>query len=522
MGTTSTLGTGTPQLSYALLLELYRGRATVVEQLTESERKAMAIETPLFAFIRDAASRATPRHIFLTGNAGDGKTFAIQTLASAGFEKIMDASARDATATAPPIEQLANRIEAALARDARLLVAINRGQLDRLEGYARKRTGALSKLIEQARSQSRLRAQWDASAPEPDVALIDLGVIDTLSDAVLMPMLDRVCSAQAGAALSTSTAQAFLTAVSALQAPRVRDWVRHALSAARAQGHHATMRELWSFFAFLVTGAREVGSTEPLSLEDAVGARLFSNEARGVLFDHVRERSDPAFTSDPRIVRRCMLGNAQAALAGVAGVGPLVTSGEVDGTTLRRVFAVHSDETVPPIAVEDSFTQLVRHLAGKPQGWHSLPAIAEDLLQGIYRQLQLPRSRRQFPAWQTLCYDSAKLSEAAAVSHGDLNAGQLRLALPRPNPTCQAALMGAWRPPYVWLSVAAGTDANSDVLATRALRLTPRLFVCLRQPKRSELTETERFTLRRWIATAQAASAESTTDAERVEVGLHE
>jgi hypothetical protein len=521
MANTPSAGTGAPPLTYALLLELYRGRGSIVEQLTEAERGAMSIETPLFQFIREAAARPSPRHIFLTGNAGDGKTFAILTLPASGFTKIMDASARDSSATAPPIEHLAARMEEALRREERLLVAINRGQLERLESYAGTRSGPLATLMEQARAQSRLRPVWEANAPDPQVALIDLGVIDTLSDAVLRPMLERLSAAEAGPGMSAATRTAFDAALSALGDARAHDWIRHALSAARAQGHHATMRELWSFFAFLITGAREADSSAPVSVEDALGARLFSERARGTLFEHVRERTDPAFISDPAVVRQCILGSAADTLRDIEGVRPLVNSAEdADGRSLRRVLAVHSPRVAMPDAIDDEFTTLISYLLSQQQGWHAMPSVTDDLLQGIYWQLRLPRSRREFPAWQTLCYDSARLPEAASVANGEINAAQLRLALPRPNPTCEAALRGAWRAPYVWLSSAARPGESGDVQVARGLRLTPRLFARLYRNTYERLTDTELFTLRKWITTAQAATRDATADADRVEVGV--
>jgi hypothetical protein len=360
--------------------------------------------------------------------------------------------------------------------------------------------------------------------PEPDVAVIDLGAIDTLADAILTPMFERLATAEEGCSLSPETGAAYSTAVESMRQQRVRTWIRHALSAARARGHHATMRELWSFFAFLVTGGREPNSSEPTSIHDAVGARLFSETARGILFDHVRERSDPAFRSDPRTVRRCMLGTALPSLVGAPGVGPLVDgSNHADGRTLRRVFAVHSGEASPPTALDDDYTRLLDHLAKQREGWQSIGSIAERLLRGVYQKLRLPRSRRQFPAWQTLCYDSSRMTNAAAVSTGDLNPAQLRLALPRPNPICQTALMGAWRAPYVWLSVAAPDDGGGDPLGARALRLTPRLFSRLYGTSTEELSDAELFTLRRWVATAQAAANDAVSrDEDRIEVGLRE
>jgi hypothetical protein len=50
-------------LAYRDLLSLYRGKAAVVEQLSEDTRRAIAIETPLIEFLRTADRGDHPRHV---------------------------------------------------------------------------------------------------------------------------------------------------------------------------------------------------------------------------------------------------------------------------------------------------------------------------------------------------------------------------------------------------------------------------------------------------------------------------
>src|SRR5262249_36769900 len=116
-------------INYSLLLDLYKGKGLVVENLSVEARAALTIETPLFRFFSAAGRTGRPRHIFLTGNAGDGKTFASLTADAGGFTVVRDASAGEAGEVGAPVEELARRLAAVLGRGERLLVAINRGQL---------------------------------------------------------------------------------------------------------------------------------------------------------------------------------------------------------------------------------------------------------------------------------------------------------------------------------------------------------------------------------------------------------
>lgn len=492
-----------PDLTYEFLLELYRGRAGVVEQLGEGERQALTVRTPLFAFVEEAARTGTPRHIILTGNAGDGKTFAAMTVEASGFNVIRDASA-SALGVTSPIEDLALRLHQSLDKGERLLVAINRGQLERLEAYLEQRQGDLKVLVSEARRQVRLQAKWpqDKEGHAALVAVIDLGLMDTLSPSVLKPMLERVRSVSS-AGLSAETAIAFKAAVAALADSGVLDWVERALQEARARGHHATLRQIWSFFSFLVTGARPAASQAPLSLSDTLGARMFAESAEGPLFELARELLDPVTRPDPETARTVLLGLTRPQLARAPGQQALVESIPQEaldpGRSILRAVAVHQNR--PGEAFVDPFGKLLDHLRGAPEGWHTESNITGKLLTGMYRLLRLPASGPSFPAWETLCYDSSRITFASSVSSEEINHGKLRIALPRPHQHTAKALHGAWRAPYVWIA----PTSNGDPRPSSVLRVTPQLFWKLYGTSSVSLTEAEELTVRRWLGQRSSA-----------------
>ena len=478
------------EITYELLLELYRGKASVVEQLSERQRRALAVDVPLFSSLRDIARNGTPRHVFLTGNAGDGKTFAALTAEVEGMTVIYDASASE-HGGASPIDVLAHDLTTHLDAGHRLLVAINRGQLERLETQTT--GGPLVALIAAARDQGRLRETWPAQA-DPTLTLIDLGLVDTANEAIVDPVLDRVAAASASSDLSPETAAAFAAALISLREAGPRQWIRTVLTEARSHGQHITMRQLWSFVAFLVTGARAPEDRAPTTLRDSLGARLFRDDADGPLFD-VARGLDPALRPDVETARRVLFGIAIPWLAATPGVGPLATIGDAaDGRTILRVAAVHKKES-PPTA-QDVYARLVKKLMDLGPGWHAFGPITSQLLRGAYERLRLPASGGHFPAWQYLCYDSARLATAAAVAAEELDPSALRLALPRPSPAAERALGGAWRPPFLWLALA----GEGEEPARASLRLTPRLFAALYAAAPDvQLTEAELLTLQRWV-----------------------
>jgi hypothetical protein len=487
-------------LCYSDLLALYKGKATIVEALPDETLAAIAIDTPLTEFIRAADASGTPKHVILTGGAGDGKSFAIRRAAPKDFDIILDASAAASPESTAPIDDLVGRLKSTLDGGRRLLIAINRGQFERLDA-AVQRIGdePLKSLLAEARVQSRLNETW-ASAPDL-IGLIDVGLFASSNRRVLDAMLDRVTGAVPDLNMSPAASSAFSAARDALKKQRVRNAVYAVARLAHTRGHHPTMRQLWSFVAFLATGARSSSSLAPVSLVDAVGARLFDHQAEGPLFALAREHLDPVFYPNPDLTRAALLGELAASLRAenpeLAGLVPppdVVESGDV----LTRIAAVHGHPLARGIPFDpDAYTKVVEMLLRHPPGWTTANDVTLKLLKGIYDGLGLWAAGNSFPAWQRLCFDSSKLSDAAAIATTEVSSRALRLALPRPNPWAAKAFADDWMPPYLWLGAGDGHGAQERA----RLRLSPQLFNRLFDYERhGQHGRADLLVLQRWLA----------------------
>lgn len=481
-------------LQYSLLLNLYRGRALVVEQMTPEQREALRVDTPLTTFLENALAQPSPRHVVLTGNAGDGKTFAALTSvqAQSTFDVIWDASA-DGSGD-PPIARLAARLEGALSAGRRLLVAINRGQLERLAEHLQKQGGALAEFASEALAQSALRVAWSQQASS-DLAVVDLGLFDSTADPVVDAMLSKASSVDL-TGVSNSALAAATAACAALKEAHVRRWIKAVMAAVRAEGRHLTMRQLWSYVAFLVTGGMHENSTKALSVADTVGSRMFGYDGRRTPFESALPALDPARTPLPDVARWLLGGEAPAKIGALPGVGALasVPGGCSDGIAVARTAVVHDPSREPEDKGQDTFSKLIVALAKTP-AWQEKPQITRDLLKGAYRVLGAWCSDPAFPAWQTLCYDSVKFDDAPRLASGEVNPAALRLALPRPPPRCEEALKGAWRPPYLWLAA----EQGGNVSTTHALRLPPALFRALYRGGGEPIDNASALLLSRWL-----------------------
>ena len=494
-------------LSYDLLLSLYHGRASVVERLSPEEMASLKVETPIFRLLDRARRGEERRHIILTGNAGDGKTFT--TLLALRdppphIEVIHDASAVYERAR-DPIALLAERLAAALAAEKQLVVAINRGQLERLRQHAT-REGVelpeeLSALIAQAHRRLQLMETWEERAA--GLIIVDLGLVDTLSERFARPMLDAARQARLPAACSAPTRRAFEAAVDALAegAPARRRLTEH-LERVRASGAHFTMRQLWSYLSYLLTGGRAPDDESPLSLKDAVGARMFSEEAQGDLFALSREVGDFAFIPAPELAERLLGGDLdREGLSRYAGLGfvSALRDEELRGPDLRRALLAHAPGPSGADALSAHrglvFGDVARQLSCDEWAGEDY---TEDLWRGVCRHLNLPTTPAEL-LWRRLCYDATRWEGAPLASNERLaRQERLRLRLPAPPPEAREALEGAWAPPFVWAGyeVAPGERVK--------LRLTPPLLTHLLSeapPDELEaLADSERHALWSWLS----------------------
>lgn len=491
-------------LTYALLLKLNRGAGTVVERLLPEERASLRVQTPIIKFLEDLPGLSEPRHTFLTGNAGDGKTFAVQAametwgVENEGFEVILDASSTYSEAQ-DPLGALAGKLESALSENKRLLVAINRGQLERLSTFVTERDGSaaspLSLLLEAARGQLTLRVDRQGDDMS-EVLVVDLGLQDVLSPAVLFPFFETLAGATEDSGLSASTRSAFLAArasLAAVDGPTRRELAR-ALTALRGTGLHVTMRQLWTLGAYLLTGWREPTSSSMITLEDAVVARLYSPSNSSPIRAALESGIDPALSPWPQLAQDALTGRLLTALGRHAELAPLLAAGTpATAFCLLRVGAafIGAVGQAPPTSRSPYF-KLVMRLKESPEPWPPLAQVPRKLMAGIYGLLEYPRSGPQFPIWQYLCYESREATRATRIAEREASAASFRVGLPRP-PQGAIDALEDWSPPYVILEYKSGGGS---------LRLPPALFnlVYSQDSSSRTISGTTRLTLTRWVS----------------------
>lgn len=270
------------------------GPKTVSDALTPQELAKLHIDFAIESFL--AVQVAEGRSLFLTGNAGDGKTHILRKLAprlkKAGAVVVEDATAcMRRNQIAPVIERWRDA-----EREGRpFCIAINEYPLHLLRIAAKEH---LPDLVEELARQSRQPLIYGEDSmdrqPVPPLLVVDLSLRNPLNPAVSGEMLDRILMDQ------------WITETSNLEYNKTRladPVVKQRLLALFQRlvhiGVRVTMRELWILLARLVLGYRgDLQEPTGSSLEYRYTEVLFSKDARFTL-GHALKFCDPARYSHP-------------------------------------------------------------------------------------------------------------------------------------------------------------------------------------------------------------------------------
>lgn len=273
--------------------KLYRNSHSYADRLNEDELSWISVDLGLDEFIIKEVGDG--KQVIITGNPGDGKTFAIErirsALESAGALVITDANAASDS-------QVLSSWRSCDENERPLVLAINEWPLFELQRLARQEGfEPVGEAIRQVRS-----AVFFGAEPESRkglVSVVDLNLRNVLAERVVVGALGRLTDARFTADLDSADPAQLNTA--RLRSERVQQRLVLMLEHVSRSGQHVTMRQLMGFLAFLLTGGTDAG-TRIRSQGD--GRFLYSNLAYersidGGLFGMVVRAFDPARITHP-------------------------------------------------------------------------------------------------------------------------------------------------------------------------------------------------------------------------------
>lgn len=274
------------------------GPQVTSDVLSPADLARLHVIQPVEDFIREKV--AAGFSVFLTGNAGDGKTHLLRRLkddlSAANAEVVEDATALMRENDLSPV---LDRWRKAVADRRPFCIAINEFPLYLLRREAK---AHLPELVAEISRQIESRLAYGSPAPEEDadhaVLVIDLSLRNPLRRDFASACLEKMLSDE-DLLQSAADEPSLAWNLKRLADPQVRERLFLLFERLAALGVRATVRELWIVLARLVTGYR-ADLPEPLGegMAHWYSEVLFQTDPRFALFAAL-VACDPAGISHP-------------------------------------------------------------------------------------------------------------------------------------------------------------------------------------------------------------------------------
>lgn len=275
------------------------GPRTTSDSMTTEDLARIHIELALENFLTQAIRNGIS--VFLTGNAGDGKTHLLRRLASVlrecGAIVVEDATAlmrRD------QINPVLDRWRQAVASQAPFCIGINEYPLYLLRIAARSLLPIhAAELDRQCRNRLVYGVESTDEGLREKILVIDLSLRNPLNREIAGPMLTKMVGELESITITARSAPELARNLSRLRDPQVQDRLMVIFERLSDMGFRTTMRELWIILARMVFGYRADAKT-PLAEGTAhwYSEVLFAEDSRFSLSRNL-QLTDPVRYSHP-------------------------------------------------------------------------------------------------------------------------------------------------------------------------------------------------------------------------------
>jgi hypothetical protein len=275
------------------------GPRTTSEGLSADDLNRLNVPTPLADFVEEKVRNGVS--VFLTGNAGDGKTHVLRllapTLRSLGAVVIEDATA---TMRRGQIQPVLEQWRHAVASNVPFCIAINEYPLYLLRQAARE---SLPELVFELNRQCQTRLVYGAEPEDNEVdlplVLVDLSLRNPLREGYADVMLQKVTTDLLSVVDLEDSDTTIGRNLRRLQDSRVAARLTGLFERLADTGYRATMRELWNLLSRLCLGYRsDQQSTLGSGVAHWFSEVLFVPDDRFKM-SYVLRETDPAYMSHP-------------------------------------------------------------------------------------------------------------------------------------------------------------------------------------------------------------------------------
>jgi len=461
---------------------LYRSTNSYADRLSGEQLEWVDVDLGLNDHLLELGRAG--KQVIVTGNPGDGKTHLIERLR----ERLQDECGA-LVLTDANIHSDGELLTAwrTCEREQRpMVLAINEWPLFVLRRHPD--AAGFAPLTEALRQVQQAMYFVDPPTdPLHDrVRVIDLSLRNVLAEPIVLAVIERLTHDRFYEGLPPDDPARRNR--DALRHPRVHKRLVRVLERVAAEGHHATMRQLVGFIAYLITGGRTPVErlAQPGSHRFHYSTLAYDPVAVGPLFDAVRAAFDPAAVTHPRHdadLWRGTTDNAGWIEPAAASVGALhlpppdADRQETFLAMKRRFYFEHERgedllDLVP--SDEATFDKLAR------EGQAGIPTVVRDLLVALNRFFEpdYPDSERDhLYLWQSHRFD-VRSPEAFMALHS-LGHQQFSIEPPR-----FASWVDGWLPEGQRLLRSFALVAHSDSGTPVVLTVDRHLYLTLSEAQR--------------------------------------
>lgn len=461
---------------------LYRSTNSYADRLSGEQLEWVDVDLGLNDHLVELGRAG--KQVIVTGNPGDGKTHLIERLRDRLQDECGALVLTDANVHSD--SELLTAWRTCEREQRPMVLAINEWPLFVLRRHPDAAGfDPLSEALRQVQ-QATYFVDQPAEPLHDRVRVIDLSLRNVLAEPIVLAVIERLTHDRFYEGLPTDDPARRNR--EALRHPRVKQRLVSVLERVAAQGHHATMRQLVGFIAYLITGGRTPVErlAQPGSHRFHYSSLAYDPAAVGPLFDAVRAAFDPATVTHPHHdadLWRGTTDNAGWIEPAVASVGALhlpppdADRQETYLAMKRRFYFEHErGEDLLDLAPSDeaTFDKLAR------EGQAGIPTVVRDLLIALNRFFEpdYPDSERDHLfLWQSHRFD-VRPPETFMALHS-LGHQQFTIEPPR-----YASWVEEWLPQGQRLLRSFALVAHSDGGAPVLLTVDRQLYLTLSEAQR--------------------------------------
>ncbi len=458
---------------------LYRSSNSYADRLNAEELEWVNVDLGLEEYLLEQARAG--QQIVVTGNPGDGKTHLIERI-RARLEEEGALVLTDANVLRDEEILVAWRT---CERERRpMVLAINEWPLFVLRRHtAAAGFAPLAEALRQVQHAIFYDSQLAPAPPSEQVRVVDLSLRNVLARPVVEAVLERLTHDRFYGGLHESDPAGANRG--ALQSERVLERLAPLLDRVARRGHHATMRQLVGFIAYLLTAGRS-----PVERLAQQGSHRFDYSTLafeggvGPLFAAVRTAFDPAAITHPRHDDALWRGTTLPAAwlasdAAIVGAQHLPEQERIDAyRALKRRFFFEHEAGAELLTLLPGDERTFDALA--TEGEAGIPTVVRDLLLALNRFFEPDASESEHDAlhlWQSHRFD-VRSPETFVALH---RLGQQAFRIEPPK---FAPWVDAWLPAEQRLVRSFGLVAHGKGAVDVSLIVDRNLFLTLAEAQR--------------------------------------